>query len=118
MINKAYELASDSETKKILNNAKWNLKSDYKFKDIKDDGQSVFIDNCYSRQQSFGYIDYKDHRKDTLQTIKDLIIKSCHGTQRLHLYKDKDCKIPCNQVICYGYLGGISSHFINNVGQF
>jgi len=107
-----YNFATIKEQTDIFNNATWYLKTDYKYNDVKDDGQIEFIESLYSDKQRFGYTDYKDHRKDTLESIKGNIIRSITGSQRLQLYKDDDCKILNDKIVCWGYLGGISAEFI------
>jgi hypothetical protein len=99
------------EQKDIFINAKWILK-----RDIKDTTDANLINSCYSGKQHFGYSDYCDHRDDSLDTIRNLILSHCksdaHTYQRIHFYKDKDCAIPFTKIICYGYYGGISAEFL------
>ncbi len=113
-ITRRYEQSSIAENIRIFKNAIWVLKKDYKFRDVGDDGESVLIDSMYGNKQRFGYTDYRDHRYDTLSQIKDLITESASKTthQRIHLYKDVECKIPYKKIVCWGYYGGISSEFV------
>ena len=71
----------DSETlKKAFEGAKWILKKD--LKDYQDN--EMFVKLCYTRQSSlFGFEDYKDHTKDSIDYIKSQInynrlMQNCH----------------------------------------
>lgn len=110
-----YGSTEQQEQNDIFNSATWVLKSDYKHKDIADDGQSALLDSLYSCKQRFGYIDYQDHRKDSLDMIKNALLDSNkdYQYQRIHLYKDVECNQPLKTIICWGYLGGISAKFVD-----
>ncbi len=103
-----FDFAEGSEQYDIMKNASWTLRKAISTPDAQ------MLKSCYGKQ-SFGYADYKDHRKDKLETIRALILDSYKNgsTQRIHLYKDIDCTQPNTKIVAYGYLGGISSEFID-----
>jgi hypothetical protein len=109
-----YDIIDKKEAIEIFQNAVWYLKKDCKYKNANDDGEAVLIEQIYSKKQSFGWTDYKDHRQDSLAKIKEAILKSenkhCFH-QRLHFYKDYNCTIPHKKVVCWGYRGGLSAEF-------
>ena len=110
-----FDSIDKAEAKIIADNLGWYLKSDYKFKDVNDDGESALLDSMYSGHQTFGCTDYIDHRKDTLKQLKELIYKRVaildgHGYQRIHYYINR--KTPYTKIVVYGYLGGFSGYFV------
>ena len=102
------------EAKNIVDNCEWILKSDLKTRDVADDGETRMIMATYSGKQSFGVTDYQDHRKDTLEQLKNKIYKNITngGGQRLHYYENRDQNTPFKKIVVQGYLGGYTGYFI------
>ena len=111
-----FDSIDQEEAQAIADNLEWVLKSDYKFRDIADDGESALLDSVYSGRQTFGCTDYIDHRKDTLSQLKSLIyerVACLNGSffQRIHYYIDR--KEPFKKIVVYGYYGGYSGYFLS-----
>ena len=108
-----YETATEDEVKNILKNANWKLIEKTNVDNIADDGESNLLLSMYSRKQTFGVTDYKDHREDELEEIRKVIEKrmiEC-PQQRLNYY-DKDDN-PLKEFGVKGYLGGYTGYFLN-----
>ena len=112
-----YKYPEKEEIAGIGKNLKFTLKSDMKFRDIADDGESVMLSHMYSGTQSFGFTDYKDHRNDSLQSLKEIVTKELlgHSSQRGHYYESDGT--PCTEIVVQGYLGGISAVFNYKTGK-
>lgn len=109
-----FDYVDVKESQDIANACKWVLSKNWKNRDTSDDGASHFIESMYSGVQSFGCTDYKDHRGDSLETLKRLIINHVAGKythQRLHYYSDKECLVPYKTIIVQGYNGGYFGKF-------
>jgi len=107
-----YDLITKKEVEDILKNVEWVLLDKEDNGDVNDDGQSSFLKNCYSGIQTFGLIDYKDHRKDSLKILIKEVSKNmldCRS-QRLHFYDDNGKGLKKMGV--KGYLGGYTGYFI------
>ena len=100
-------MASDNIMEYLTNNISFKMKNDLRLieKCESHDGEGGFIMACYSPKQQFGCTDYKDHRNDTLETLKELI-KKClnHNYQATHLINDDNTLK--NTMLCTGYNGG------------
>lgn len=110
-----YDSITKDELQNIIKNLLWIKQGSKEDDDISDDGESNFINNYYSRIQTFGTIDYKDHRKDTLEKLKKLItgnLESSPYHQRLHFYNSNGSQI--RKIKVRGYLGGYTGEFIYN----
>lgn len=111
-----YETATKKEVTEILKKIKWFVNTD-KTEFTEDDLNLQFITDMYSGIQSFGATDYKDHRNDTAEQIKNIITKSLlnHQSQRGHYY-DSNGNKP-KKIVATGYLGGYTAKFIYPNGE-
>ena len=116
-----YDVITEEEMKKIVDNLEFITYEHKSIDDIADDGESQFLNNMYSSNQSFGYTDYKDHREDNFNDLKKLIIKNLldkNSSQLGHFYS-KNGEVV-NKMKIKGYLGGITGEFIykDNLNAF
>jgi len=108
-----YDSITKDELQNIIKNLRWVKQGSKENDNLADDGESNFIFNCYSGIQTFGTTDYKDHRPDTLEELKKLILKgleSDYHHQRIHFYNSDGSQVRVMKV--RGYLGGYTGEFI------
>lgn len=109
-ISSMYDSIDEKELKDIMNNIVFEkVKTDKD--DINDDGESRFIESMYSGKQSYGYTDYKEHRKDNLKELSELCkvaIMDSYG-QRGNFYSNNG--EPVKKMYVNGYSGGYTGYF-------
>ncbi len=71
-----YDDITKTELQNIIKNLRWVKEGSKENDNLSDDGESNFAFNCYSGIQTFGTTDYKDHREDSLEKLKNLIMKN------------------------------------------
>ena len=110
-----YDSIKDKELNEIINNLEWTKKEGREA--LNDDGESMFLENLLKQHMSFGSTDYKDHRNDSLQTVKKLITNSINdcSSQRLNFYSLN--WLPVKKIIVEWYFGGYTGTFVYEWGK-
>ena len=111
-----YDSIDEKELKDIINNVVFEkVKTDED--DINDDGETRFISSMYSGKQSYGYTDYKEHRKNSLKELSELCkvaIMDSYG-QRGNFYSSNGK--PVKKMYVNGYYGGYTGYFQYDSGK-
>lgn len=109
-----YNNISKEELDYILSNVEIIQKKDLE-KKADTDLDNEFLSCCYSRVQYWGATDYEDHRFDSLEKIKQKILKNVteRSHQRFSFYRKvgENEFVPHNKLIVWGYDGGYSGYF-------
>ena len=107
-----YNYATIKEVKEILKNIKFISYKQAEIDNLNDDGETQFLMSMYGGKLTFGFTDYKEHRKDSFESLKKEITGRLldHGHQRGHFYSKNGEVVKTIKI--KGYYGGITGVFL------
>lgn len=107
-----YKHITEKEVNKLLKTLVFVKDAPKAIDSVNDDGESHILLQSYSGRQSFGVTDYKDHRNDSLETLKEKVserLRECRA-QRGHFYNEDGTIV--DTIVVKGYLGGYTGNFV------
>lgn len=117
-VSSMYDRIELDELKEILSTVNWYVKHD----ETEHSEVSLMIKSFYGKTALAGLSDYKDHRNDSLEELKDKVLEQVENrTMQKGHYYDKDGN-PFDGVLLEGQNGGWSAYCLfsenENLGYF